>query len=82
LGVAKSTLTKLEQLPEPNGRFYRSGKATVLFFPEEAVKENFYQAGAMAGAMAHKLWVVCHFFKKHGVFIPIRDHKREWSIRH
>jgi len=23
--------------------FYRSGKATVLFFPEEAVKENFYQ---------------------------------------
>jgi hypothetical protein len=50
----------LEQLPELPGRFYRSGKATVLFFPEEAVKENFYQAGAMAGAMAHKLWVVCH----------------------
>eukprot|EP00438_Fugacium_kawagutii_P013370 Skav216476 [mRNA] locus=scaffold1123:253381:260736:- [translate_table: standard] len=23
--------------------FYRSGKATCLFFPEEAVKENFYQ---------------------------------------
>ena len=28
---------------QPALRFFRSGKATCLFFPEEAVKENFYQ---------------------------------------